>query len=192
MKVNISPREKRLLAGLLTFVLFLSYYLFVLEPLLARQARLQTSIADKRIEVQRLQPLEAQAPQLRQEITALESDLAALQDLGRPLHLPDVLVTLERLAETWQVELEALGLQGVVPETGGALNLRFSTQYASFSGFLLDLERLDHSFLLSSLRLASTGVAVDVDLAFSIFSGVIPPRDDILVPWRVSPFNTRR
>jgi len=192
VKLNISPREKRLLLGLLVAVLLFGYYLFILEPLLSWQASLVAAIAGKQLEVSRLEPLEADAPRVRQEITALQSDLAALQDLARPLALPDVLVTLERLALSRQVALESLSLQGVLPETGGPLALRFSADYASFNSFLLDLERLDHTFAISSLRLASTGVRVDVDLAFSIYSGLIPPRADIVVPWRVSPFNLRR
>jgi len=191
MKMNISPREKRLLVGLLVVVLLFGYYLFVLEPLLTRQGTISAAVASKQAEVDRLLPLEAQAPALRQEIVALQSDLAALQDLARPLPLPDVLLTLERLAETWQFELASLGLQGIVPETGGAVSLRFATPYASFTGFLLDLERLGHTFALTSLGLSSTGEAVNVDLAFSIYSGLIPPRADLVVPWRVSPFNPR-
>lgn len=191
MKLNISPREKRLLVGLLAVVLLFGYYLFVLEPLLTRQATLSAAVTSKQGEVDRLLPLEAQAPAIREEVAALKSDLTALQDLARPLPLPDVLLTLERLADTWQFELASLGLQGIVPETGGAVALRFETQYASFTGFLLDLERLGHTFALTSLRLSSTGVVVNVDLAFSIYSGLIPPREDIVVPWRVSPFNLR-
>jgi len=191
MKLNISPREKRLLGGLLVVVLLFGYYLFVLEPLLARQATISAAVASKQGEIDRLLPLEAQAPALREEVVALKSDLTTLQDLARPLPLPDVLLTLERLADTWQFELASLGLQGIVPETGGPLSLRFASPYASFSGFLLDLERLGHTFALTSLRLSSTGEVVDVDLAFSIYSGLIPPREDIVVPWRTTPFNRR-
>ncbi|MBS3939166.1 MAG: type II secretion system protein M [Peptococcaceae bacterium] len=192
MKTRLAIREKALLTILLVFLLILGYYIYVLQPLLARQAALTASIASLELEVARLEPLEKQETALRQEIASLIAEELLLATTEEPMNLPQLLVFLEGVAKARLVGLDTIGLQNINPVDGGLVTLTARGTYPFLWSFLQALEGQPETLSLEQVIFNADGEAVSADLTFRLVGAVIPEQPGLSVPVRLSPFTLGR
>lgn len=189
--MKISRREVFLLAVLLTIVSGTVFYLYVWQPLVAKQNALELEIAQLESTIARLAPWEAREQELRADIENLKTKVTTAtvqKELGIPL--PQYLVMVEKAAKTANLKIENTALH--ITELGGMSQMNLEGSYQSVYRFLSILEEQSEAMVLEALGFKSENNLLKGTLQVRLFSGaIIGEAKEGGYPTR-SPFTPRR
>lgn len=189
--MTISKREVVLLAVLLIIVSGTVLYLYLWQPLLAKQASLKLELTQLESTIARLSPWATKETELRSEIDRLKTRIKTAteqKELGIPL--PQYLVMVEAAARTSNIKIENTALQ--ITEMGGMSQMNLEGPYQSVYRFLSILEEQSDALVLESLGFKSENNLLKGTLQVRLFSGaIIGETKEGGYPTR-SPFSPRR
>ena len=119
--MTLSKREKVLLTGLVLIGLYFGYYMYLVQPMLTKQASLLTQRQELQGRVDFLEGWETKRPQLEKEIADLDAERANLESMA----LTEALVIIENTARDTGVKIRDISLKDVYTPTGGAFAANF-------------------------------------------------------------------
>lgn len=185
--MTLSKREKVLLTGLVLIGLYFGYYMYLVQPMLTKQASLLTQRQELQGRVDFLEGWETKRPQLEKEIADLDAERANLESMA----LTEALVIIENTARDTGVKIRDISLKDVYTPTGGAFAANFSGSYRSIRSFVAILEATATTFDVGSLRISGQGAELQATITATMLSGRIPPAQTLPGTPYSSPFGVR-
>lgn len=187
---KLSTRERSLLVALVFISLGLSYYLYIIQPTIAKQRDVRLAISQQQVEVAKLAVWEAKAVDLTAEVATLGLALQRSEAAIDGLPIPDMLAFLETSARLSGAIIHITSLQGIDTTSGGPVSMEVTGSYAAVYGFLARVEE-NPVFTVDQFRVVTQASALNVLINARVNSAPTEPRTTSDDNSTASPFGTR-